>query len=125
MALCAGSVSDSSLIEQSAPLGPDMNRLDALPIVVFWFVTSCGLVGGYQSSSTYKIRRRHKPENHNQHLHRHEKIEIVARSSDKMSMLFDTHRILTQTTNIFIHQTGNVTTELLNAFFLKNSSQRN
>jgi hypothetical protein len=45
--------------------------------VVFWIVTPCCLVGGYKRSSEtlvtiYKSTLSHKPEDHNQHLHRRE-----------------------------------------------------
>jgi hypothetical protein len=51
----------------------------ALPMLIFWIVTPCGLTGRFcfggtywlqviMSVPTYKFTRRHNPEDHNQHL---------------------------------------------------------
>jgi hypothetical protein len=47
--------------------------------VMFWLVTPCDPVGGYQHSSvtpvtTYKATHHHNPEDHDQHLHRRENL---------------------------------------------------
>jgi hypothetical protein len=66
------------------------NKFDILYMVVFWFVTPCRLVCGYQRFGgtyyfhfqgpetlvpTYKSRWRHNPEDQHGHLHRRENLK--------------------------------------------------
>jgi hypothetical protein len=72
----------------------DCVHLRASSIVIFWIVTPCRLVGGYQRFgdstmkmeailfsetlvTTYTTTRRHNSEDHNLQLHRRERFEIL------------------------------------------------
>lgn len=50
-------------------------------ILVFWIVRPCNLAGSFETLlTTFKTRRRHNPEYHNQHFHRSEKTSSFLRT---------------------------------------------